>query len=372
MNNVRESLVGLPHSSHSTDPLKGSDIYDQLGAGRALRSEGLGPVITCQALRCASGPSPSTECIVCRSEFHKDYLSSVLPTAACNHLPEVCIVCLRQIILTAVEAGSSTGSIRCPSSDCKQNLEYQDVQKWATAEVFDRFDMLLLRKALCQYEHYVFCPAPNCGAGQEHVGGESNNIVTCYSCGTKQCFTHQTKWHEGFTCAQWDEHMQISLEQQAMTEEWIQKETKPCSGPGCGKRIQKVDGCDHMTCRPPGGCGYQFCWFCLAPWLEIIAHDNSRHYDHCKHYTGLPGQRPAPPEMLAASTNRVVTPSTSIPAPPPIATPNTEEEQPIAHFIEECIKPSNEHHAVCSNTSGATSIVPGITNPRNASGHLRA
>lgn len=22
----------------------------------------------------------------------------------------------------------------------------------------------------------------------------------------------------------------------------------------------------HMTCRPPGGCGYEFCWICLADW----------------------------------------------------------------------------------------------------------
>lgn len=24
----------------------------------------------------------------------------------------------------------------------------------------------------------------------------------------------------------------------------------------------------HMTCRPPGGCGYEFCWICLADWKQ--------------------------------------------------------------------------------------------------------
>ncbi|KIM24892.1 hypothetical protein M408DRAFT_43062, partial [Serendipita vermifera MAFF 305830] len=247
----------------------------------------------------------SPECIVCNGEPGDSDFSLVVPTLSCIHPRQVCGVCIRHIIRMFVTSGEYVEGIPCPSTGCPQKLRYYDVEKWAAPAVFERqvllsvlnmprissifrFDKSLLQDHLRTGKRYVRCIARGCPAGQEHTGKESNNIVTCYSCGTKQCFTHQTKWHEGFTCAQWDEHMQISLEQQAMTEEWIQKETKPCSGPGCGKRIQKVDGCDHMTCRPPGGCGYQFCWFCLAPWLEIIAHDNSRHYDHCKHYTGLP------------------------------------------------------------------------------------
>lgn len=23
-----------------------------------------------------------------------------------------------------------------------------------------------------------------------------------------------------------------------------------------------------MTCKPPTGCGYEFCWLCLGPWKE--------------------------------------------------------------------------------------------------------
>ena len=46
----------------------------------------------------------------------------------------------------------------------------------------------------------------------------------------------------------------------AETLRWLgkQKNVKPC--PNCHEMIQKNGGCDHMTCRPPGGCGHEF-WF---------------------------------------------------------------------------------------------------------------
>jgi len=35
--------------------------------------------------------------------------------------------------------------------------------------------------------------------------------------------------------------------------------TKPC--PKCGIRIEKIDGCSHMTCKQ-FSCQYEFCWEC--------------------------------------------------------------------------------------------------------------
>ncbi len=45
-----------------------------------------------------------------------------------------------------------------------------------------------------------------------------------------------------------------------------QANTKPC--PGCKRNIEKDNGCNHMTCRKPGGCGFEFCWLCLGDWRE--------------------------------------------------------------------------------------------------------
>ncbi|KIM22909.1 hypothetical protein M408DRAFT_78334, partial [Serendipita vermifera MAFF 305830] len=226
------------------------------------------------------------ECIVCTSDAAEVEFPIDAPTSACNHPPQVCVGCLQQIILVSITSGDYSTGILCASPDCAQRLDYYDIQKFATPEAFDRYDKLLLQDSLRTDEHYVLCLEPSCAAGQEHTGGESNNIVTCHSCGTKQCFRHQVLWHEGFTCAQWDEHQRVTVVQQEMSDEWIQANTKPC--PRCSSRLEKAEGCDHFTCRPPGGCGHQFCWECLSPWADIISGDNSKHYDHCRYYTGRP------------------------------------------------------------------------------------
>jgi len=41
-----------------------------------------------------------------------------------------------------------------------------------------------------------------------------------------------------------------------LTLQWLTDQTTLC--PGCGSRVEKVDGCDHMTCL----CGCKFCFEC--------------------------------------------------------------------------------------------------------------
>eukprot|EP00581_Thalassiosira_minuscula_P015447 CAMPEP_0183725608 /NCGR_PEP_ID=MMETSP0737-20130205/20950_1 /TAXON_ID=385413 /ORGANISM="Thalassiosira miniscula, Strain CCMP1093" /LENGTH=334 /DNA_ID=CAMNT_0025956651 /DNA_START=44 /DNA_END=1048 /DNA_ORIENTATION=+ len=49
---------------------------------------------------------------------------------------------------------------------------------------------------------------------------------------------------------------QSSDEIDELTLEWINSQTKMC--PGCGYRVEKDDGCNHMECL----CGYEFCFGC--------------------------------------------------------------------------------------------------------------
>ena len=44
------------------------------------------------------------------------------------------------------------------------------------------------------------------------------------------------------------------------TGQWLSANSKQC--PRCRIPIEKNGGCNHMTCRPPGGCGYEFWWSC--------------------------------------------------------------------------------------------------------------
>lgn len=233
------------------------------------------------------------ECIVCGTMKN---LPKAAPTPACSHPSQVCAGCLRQTCLSSIRSGSYyTTGILCPSLNCRKSLDYHDIKKFATPEDFNKYDKLLLYDLLRADKRYVQCLNPDCGAWQEHTG--DTNVVECYSCGTEQCFQHRMLWDEESTGSESDERPDLT---QDVSVEWVYANTKPC--PQCTRVVIKEEGCDHLICNPPGGCGHQFCWKCLASWFDISAGGTAEHYDHCDHYTGIRGGNPAPGRI--ASTNR--------------------------------------------------------------------
>ena len=95
------------------------------------------------------------------------------------------------------------------------------------------------------------CPCGAVGVVLEEDMG--NGTVSCPGCKTVYCALCGNDAHPGAECPPPSE-----------TLEWLSKRTKPC--PNCHNRIEKNGGCDHMTCRPPGGCGHEFCWRCEMPY----------------------------------------------------------------------------------------------------------
>jgi hypothetical protein len=71
------------------------------------------------------------------------------------------------------------------------------------------------------------------------------------------CTTHDIAFHLGETCAAYDERLAHEAEEEEGKklredqEEKSAEEVKRCATvcPGCGVPIQKVSGCDHMTCK---------------------------------------------------------------------------------------------------------------------------
>ena len=58
---------------------------------------------------------------------------------------------------------------------------------------------------------------------------------------------------------------------------WVRDNTRPC--PQCKSAIQKNNGCNHMTCRrESGGCGYEFCWVCMADWRKTHGEHTGGYY----------------------------------------------------------------------------------------------
>ncbi|CEL59307.1 E3 ubiquitin-protein ligase arih1l OS=Danio rerio GN=arih1l PE=2 SV=1 [Rhizoctonia solani AG-1 IB] len=176
---------------------------------------------------------------------------------------------------------SGLTTVRCPSANCIAELAFEDVCAAAAADraLVERYDSLLLRQALGSDTSFVWCKNTSCGSGQFHPDGVAAPIITCRRCGSKSCFQHDVVWHDGFTCSEYDAHRRpVNID----TADYLRRYTKVC--PHCSRMVEKIDGCDHMVCVRPGGCGSEFCWVCLADWTPIRTYGNSRHNVGCRHY----------------------------------------------------------------------------------------
>ncbi|KAK3114672.1 hypothetical protein LTR53_006758, partial [Teratosphaeriaceae sp. CCFEE 6253] len=144
---------------------------------------------------------------------------------------------------------------------------------------------LATRMALGSLHDFAWCLKPNCGNGQ--LNPENNNYMHCQHCHYKQCLKHNVPWHTGETCDQYEYRtfgMQAE-EEEKKTQAMLDEVSKKCPGDKCGWRIQKTDGCDHMTCKK---CKWEFCWQCLASQKEIKRVGNTAHAGSCKfHSTNL-------------------------------------------------------------------------------------
>eukprot|EP00347_Sterkiella_histriomuscorum_P010756 403375042 len=114
-------------------------------------------------------------------------------------------------------------------------------------KLFDKFLKFKQRKLLQMDPLVKWCPAPGC----EHFVKADNDKVqtlTC-ECGTKICFQCGNEFHGTRSCKN-------QMEDQFKG--WAQNNNiRYC--PKCKIRVEKDEGCNHMTCFY---CGFEFCWIC--------------------------------------------------------------------------------------------------------------
>lgn len=88
----------------------------------------------------------------------------------------------------------------CP--ECPAQLGYADVKKYASDTTFQKYDSLTMKDVVCSDPNFRWCT--KCISGQVHSDGAESPLIVCDSCRALSCFTHQTPWHEGMTCVEFD------------------------------------------------------------------------------------------------------------------------------------------------------------------------
>lgn len=185
-------------------------------------------------------------------------------------------------------------SIECPTIDCAATISTAIIKELVSSKLFERFDTLLLQRTLDGMNDIVYCPRPSCQCVT--VKEDDSNMSQCPRCKFAFCILCKRAWHGISPCkllpgdlkelhATWatlDDEGKHSLEmqygkknlehafQELDSSTWMESNAKQC--PSCNSKIQKVDGCNKMTCTQ---CRSHFCWLCD---IKLPQHDPYGHF----------------------------------------------------------------------------------------------
>ncbi|XP_044884602.1 E3 ubiquitin-protein ligase RNF14-like isoform X1 [Mauremys mutica] len=216
-------------------------------------------------------------CSIC---FSEKLGSECMYFMECRHI--YCKSCLKDYFEIQIRDGQ-VHCLSCPEPKCSSVATPGQVKEVVGEELFARYDRLLLQSSLDLMADVVYCPRPCCQTPVMEDAGCTMGI--CSSCNYAFCTLCKMTYHGVSPCKvtakklielrneyqEADEATKIILEQRygkrgirkALQElesrEWVEKNTKAC--PHCGTRIQKLDGCNNITCT---GCRQYFCWLCMG------------------------------------------------------------------------------------------------------------
>jgi ariadne-1 len=223
--------------------------------------------------RATRSSSKRKHCEICMDD--DGFESDEMICMPCGH--EFCELCWYGFISNALEKGPLCVRESCPQAGCNELVTEEEV-KQAAPDLLPKFESYQLRSFVETYGMTRWCP----GAGCEQVAvargatADGGGIAHCEKCTTSFCLKCGEEPHAPVTCRDltlWQDKCRNESE----TANWILANTKPC--PKCHRRIEKNQGCNHMTCS---GCKFEFCWICMGDWTQHGA--NTGGYYKCNKY----------------------------------------------------------------------------------------
>ncbi|CAL8081291.1 unnamed protein product [Orchesella dallaii] len=197
----------------------------------------------------------------------------------CGHV--FCQDCVTSFFTTNIAEGN-VDNVKCLAYNCKMRPTPELVKLLVKDELYERYDRILLKRALENMADVIYCPRPKCI--NPVICDPNEKCALCTACGYTFCSCCKMVYHGVEPCRFKDADMKDVFkkytegtpeEKQAMvktygekqlkilvenvlSEQWIQKESKSC--PHCKVPIEKFEGCNKVTCFK---CNTYFCWLCL-------------------------------------------------------------------------------------------------------------
>ena len=170
----------------------------------------------------------------------------------CKH--RFCSDCTVEQLKNYVES-AEIEKIKCFDYGCRRPISATKVKEIFTKmdlpHLFRKYERFKDKKSLDSDPLVRWCPKAGCDT---HIRAEKKDTkkLQCPTCMTEVCFNCKDVWHgDSVTC---EEAMHQQLEG------WAKENRDNVSFcPMCKTKIEKNQGCNHMTC---GFCKYEFCWAC--------------------------------------------------------------------------------------------------------------
>lgn len=175
----------------------------------------------------------------------------------CGHA--YCRECLAQQVATAIT--DRAFPVLCVHEGCGGALAWRDfvnLSRWGLASLPRLVGAAVAAHVQRHQKDLHYCLTPDCPAVYRASASASASgaLFVCPECEARVCTACHEQYHEGLTCA-----MFRSAEQDGGIGAWLRQDAdrrKVC--PACTTPIEKVAGCNKMTC---GACRKVLCWMCL-------------------------------------------------------------------------------------------------------------
>ena len=202
-------------------------------------------------------------CSICFEEQRGDLFMRL----DCNHT--FCRSCLAHQAKLHVTEGTIE-KVKCPEPGCGEALGAHLLKRLLSEELYERWDTLILAKALDAMSDAAYCPR----CGTLSLEDTEENCADCPKCFYVFCTLCCEGRHPGVQCVSAETRLEMlrkkaegggaaavaelrRKENDVMSLAEIEKSTKPC--PSCGMAIQRSEGCNKMVC---GNCSAAFCYKC--------------------------------------------------------------------------------------------------------------
>ena len=213
----------------------------------------------------------SSECCVCfESHSSKRRKTFFYRLELCGHV--YCKECIQQ----QLESTSIEFPVTCAADQCDEQLVWRDFDNLFKDEVKMLRDITSasLKSYIAKNSNLVHnCITPDCE--MMYVSSSEGKRFVCIKCGANICTKCHTTWHEGFdTC---DAYKNRSSGDKELSEWMNSDKTNRKNCPKCRAPIEKISGCQHVTC---GQCRRHICWECLEYYeksADCYDHLTARH-----------------------------------------------------------------------------------------------